>query len=320
MMIPKYLPKLFENNPLSEEEATLLKSLGSRFSDEYEREIEEFVQRMDMRGEMIRICLKGFEKVFERQQMLDIEKLISTYQRDYQTYLDRLRSTSQAIQEQQIILSGLQCHINEGSDESELMEYFLRNRQLSVIRVKETELEFVAHGYADVFDEEAFDTYARNRGSSLYQQLIVDVTKDGMENLYRAIFESGKYKLRICAAYRVDMRKGLAPIGGYTFPPESRDYLPNPHIQRYNCIGGYAGRFAEYMHRHDYVGAIDQAVMSARNLNFHDSTVMATLGYDLSHTSIKCIEDKDGNLMTPRQAIKRLEETACQSLSESPTT
>jgi hypothetical protein len=114
------------------------------------------------------------------------------------------------------------------------------------------------------------------------------------------------------------MKNSLTPIRGYTFPPESRDYLPNPHIQRFNCIGGYSGRFAEYMHRHDYVGAIDQAVMSARNLNFHDSTVMESLAYELSHTAIKCVEDKDGTLMTPRQAIKRMEEDAaeCQNQSE----
>jgi hypothetical protein len=129
-----------------------------------------------------------------------------------------------------------------------------------------------------------------------------------MELLYRAIFEAGAYKLRVCAAYRADMKNSLTPIREYAFPPESRDYLPNPHIQHYGCIGNYAGRFAEYMHRHDYIGAIDQAVMSARNLNFHDSTVMETLAHDLSHTIIKCIEDTDGNLLTPRQAIYKLEE------------
>lgn len=319
MMIPKYLPALFADNPLSDEEAVLLKSLSNRYSDEYERLIEQFAQNLDMRGEIIKTRLKGFETSYEREQHQKVQRYIEKYQQDYQALIDKLNTTSTMILDQQIILAGLQCRIDsEGHGESELMEYFLCNRQLSVIRVNGTELEFVVHGYADVFDEDAFDTYARNHSSALYHGLGCDVTKAGMERLYRAIFETGVYKLRICAAYRANMRYGLTPLSEYTFPPESRDYLPNPHIQSYGCIGGYAGRFAEYMHNHDYVGAIDQAAVSARNLNFHDSTVMETLAHMLSNTTVKCIEDADGNLMMPRQAIKKLEEDTaeCQHQSE----
>ena len=125
-----------------------------------------------------------------------------------------------------------------------------------------------------------------------------------MERLYRAIFSSGVYKLRVCAAYRADMKNSISPLMDYIFPPESNNYLPNPHIQQYGCIGGYAARFVEYMHNRDYVGAIDQAAVSARNLNFHDAAVMARLAHTLPRTNIKCIEDNAGNIMTPREAIK----------------
>ncbi|MDL2234134.1 hypothetical protein LJC63_11240 [Ruminococcaceae bacterium OttesenSCG-928-L11] len=321
MMIPRYLPTLFESSPLSDEETALLKSLGSRASGEYERLIEQFARRLDMRGEMIRTRLRGFEKSFERERAHQIEEVIARFERDYKSMLEDLRRTANAIQDQQIILAGLRCRMDgEEQGESELMEYFLCNKSLSIIRVAGTELEFVAHGYADVFDEDAFDAYARNHGSALYRSLRSDISKDSMERLYRAIFESGIYKLRVCAAYRADMRNSLTPIREYNFPPESRDYLPNPHIQRYGCIGGYATRFAEYMYNRDYVGAIDQAAVSARNLNFHDSTVMETLAHTLSHTAIRCIEDTTGTLMTPRQAIKKLEEevAACPNQSELP--
>jgi hypothetical protein len=62
------------------------------------------------------------------------------------------------------------------------------------------------------------------------------------------------------------------------------------------------------MGNRDYVGAIDQAAVSARNLNFHDSGVMRHFAQTLSRTAIQCIEDTDGNLMTPREAIKKLED------------
>lgn len=307
MMVPKYLPRLFTDVPLSAEETALLKSLGHKTPAEYERLIEQFAQRLDMRGEIIRTRLAGFETAYERVRVQEVSQTIYTLQQEYQMNLDKLRRTSNSIQEQQILLAGLQCRIDNDGGDSELMEYFLCNKHLSIIRVLGTELEFVVHGYADVYDEDAFDTYADNLNSYLYRD-IAGVSKEEMQRLYRSIFGGSTYKLRVCAAYRADMKNSIKPIREYTFPPESRDYLPNPHIQHYGCIGGYASRFVEYMSRWDYVGAIDQAVVSARNLNFYDSAVMGTFAYNLSRTTIRCIEDKTGTLMTPREAIKKLEE------------
>jgi len=220
------------------------------------------------------------------------------------------------MQDQHIILAGLRCRIDDKpQDESELMEYFLCNKQLSVIRVRGTELDFVVHGYADVFDEVAFDAYVCNHGSYLYTQIGDNVTIGQMELLYRAIF-GGDYRLRLCAAYIASMRNSITPLKNYDFPPESQTYLPNPHIQQFGCIGNYATRFAAYMFNRDYVGAIDQAAVSARNINFHDSSVMMNLAHTLPRTTTKCVEDTDGNLMTPREAIKRLEVNGtCQNQS-----
>jgi len=308
MMIPKYVPELFANNPLTLEETELLKSLGLRGHSEYERLIEAFARTLDMRNEIIRTRLQGFETVFEREQVTQLTREIEIYRRDYQTMLTNLRNTSNTIQSKQILLSGLQSKIND-EHESELMDYFLCNKQLSVIYVEGTSLEFVVHGYADVFNEEAFDTCVNNMNSYLYKNIGSGITKEEMQKLYLSVFgENGTYKLRMCAAYRADMKNSITPIMDYAFPPESKNYLPNPHVQEYGCIGSYASRFMEYMHNNrDYVGAINQASLSARNLNFYDSTVMASFVSTLSATTVRCIEDSDGSLMTPKEAIKRME-------------
>jgi hypothetical protein len=150
----------------------------------------------------------------------------------------------------------------------------------------------------------------------MYSKLNPDITKQQMELLYRAIFgSSGKYKLRLCAAYSADMKTGLKAKQHYNFPPESNSYFANTHIQFYGCIGNYAGRFQEYMRKCDYVGAIDQAVVSAKNINFYDSTVISTFAEELSYSSINCIEKSDGTLLTPLEAIEELEGESCQDQS-----
>jgi hypothetical protein len=333
MMIPKYLPRLFRDNadciieqpgeqsteritnPLTEKETLLLKSAGDKTSSEYEKLIEDFAKDFDIRSETIRIKLTGFEKAFERIKIDEVRNLISSYQSEYDNYLYTLRETAKMIQEQKYLLAGLECAVNDQAGDSELMEYFICNKNLSIIRVTGTSIEFVVHGYADIYDEDAFNQYAGNHRGYLYDNLNIAVTKPQMENLYRAIFNDGKYKLRICAAYRADLRTGLKPLQKYIFPSESRTYFHNPHIQDFGCIGTYAGRFQEYLNKKDYVGAIDQAVVSARNLNFYDSTVMSTFAKELSGSLVSCIEKRNGDLLTPWEAVIELDNEARNEVS-----
>jgi hypothetical protein len=193
------------------------------------------------------------------------------------------------------------------------MEYFICNKNLTIISVSGATIEFITHGYADIYDEDAFERYVSNHNGYMYKNLNPSVTKPQMELLYRAIFGSQKYKLRICAAYVAGVISGLSANRSFLYPIESQTYLPNPHIQFHGCTGGYSVRFLEYMRKRDYVGAIDQATVSGRNLNFFDSAAISTLARELSGSKLSCIEKQDGTLLTPMEAIKELEGGAvCQ--------
>ena len=313
MMIPKYLPSLFADNPLTEKETELLKSTGNKSAGAYEMLIEEFAKHLDLRVEIIRSKLAGFETVFERVRVDELKKEISRYESDYSNYLSYLRELTEKIQNCQYTLMGLECSIGEHSGDSELMEYFMCNKNLSIVSVNGTVIEFISHGYADVYDEDAFDQYVSNHNGFMYNNLNSSVTKPQMEMLYRSIFGDQKYKLRMCAAYSAGMNNGLLAKSRFTYPVESQTYLPNPHIQFHGCIGGYAGRFQEYMRKRDYVGAIDQAAVSGRNLNFYDSAAISSLARELSGSKLCCIEKPDGSLLTPLEAIHELEGGAvCQ--------
>ena len=313
MLIPKYLPLLFDNSPLTETETLLLKSTGNKSAVEYETLIEDFAKEFDIRAEIIRTRLTGFESVHERIHADELRRKISDQQKDYEHHLFMMRSVAETIQEYQYTLAGLECAIGKQSEDSELMEYFMCNKNLSLMRVIGTRLEFVAHGYVDIYDPEAFEQYVGNHNGYMYSGLNPAITKPEMEMLYRALFGECKYKLRICAAFAADIKTGLVGMSHYSFPTESKTYFPNPHIQHFGCIGDYAGRFMEYMQKRDYVGGIDQAIVSARNFNFYDSAVMGNFASSFSSTTIKCIEKSDGTILTPLAAIKELEGGAsCQ--------
>jgi len=104
--------------------------------------------------------------------------------------------------------------------DSELAEYFMCNKNLTITRVVGTKIEFIAHGYTDIFDIDAFETYVGNHNGYFYAGLSSAVTPTQMETLYMAIFSEGKYKLRICAAYTADMRTGLRAFSIFVYPQE----------------------------------------------------------------------------------------------------
>lgn len=305
-MIEKFLPSLFADVPLTETETALLKSTGNKSANDYETLIEDFAKDLDIRAEIIRSRLAGFETVHERDRREEVRQQIESCEGQYENHLALLREVCSKMQDLKCTLAGLDSVIGQSGD-SELMEYFICNKRLTLIKAEGTSIEFIVHGYADVYDEDAFERFASNHNSFLYSNLGASTSKEQMEKLYRAIFSDRTYKLRICAAYKADIRFGLTAISSYTFPSESNNYLPNPHIQHHGCIGGYRERFQEYMQRRDYVGAINQAVVSARNLNFCDSTVMKKLATKLSTTGTKCIEKADGTLLSPREVIREQE-------------
>ena len=301
MMIPKYLPHLFAENPLTETEIKLLKSTGNKTSVEYERLIEGFANELDIRAEIIRTKLAGFETGFERTKANELRSEISIFQNEYELHLAKVREVADKIQVSKYTLAGLESAIQKGGD-SELMEYFMCNKNLTITNVIETRIEFIAHGYADIYDLDAFENYVENLGGYFYSNISSAVTCEQMEMLYKAVFREGWYKLRICAAYTANMRTELYPFRDYVFPPESHTHFPNPHVQSFGCIGTYAGRFQEYMHKRDYVGAIDQAIVSARNLNFYDSTVISAFARDFSRTSIKLLGKTRRNIAVTKRS------------------
>ena len=307
MTIALYLPQLFANTPVSEKEMSLLRSTGNKSAAEYEALLEDFAQGIDMRSENIRGKLAGFETSAESTKRAEVQARLEALDIKYKSKQDELREISNEIQDAKILLAGLDSHLEQHPEDSDLINYFICNKNLTVIKTIGTALEFVVHGHVSFFDEAAFEKYGANHTGYMYKGLRNGITPTQMEMLYRSIFSDNRYKLRICAAYTVDVRVGITAMTGYSFPTECSTHLPNPHIQNQGCIGGFAERFQEYILRQDYVGAIEQASVSARNLNLFDSTVMTTFAKQLSGTSKKCIETSSGELLTPLEAIKELE-------------
>jgi hypothetical protein len=79
--------------------------------------IEEFAKDLDIRAEIIRTKLAGFETVFERNRIDELRNEINVFQSDYNHYVDMMRDLNNKVQERKYTLAGLECAISEHSGE-----------------------------------------------------------------------------------------------------------------------------------------------------------------------------------------------------------
>lgn len=314
-----FLPWYFDpKEGVTETEMRLIESLREKTSDKYLACLAELASKYNFKEERVRKLLRGFALRQEREQAEsirgDINYVINKINEYNRQIADYLRQKS----DYEIKLLGLEAKIESGeSDDSEIMEYFLCNKNLILQRVNNSTMEFVCTSYLTYFDEEMAKRIIDNRQSYIYRPngraCNNYIPEEDMKRLMYALFVDETIRIRVCAAYRFNLRGNVEGISHYNYGYECRDYLPNPHIHNYACMGNYTSAINVLLTDHNYIGAVEQCIASCRSLNFSDSTVMKAFvsqiyGLPNCGDAPKCIELPDKSVVTPLEAIKWLKE------------
>lgn len=306
-----FLPWYFNpEDGVSELEMNLIKSLREKSEEAYIKCLKDIASKYDFRTIKINRLLSGFETRFDRDECTRLKRVINDKTDDANELNRRIGEIFNEIRTLEINVLGLEQKIAQGGTESEIRDFFLANKKIDLIHVSDASIDFIVKDYLEIFDEDMADRYISNENSSIYHPAGYNgadrIPKDDMEMLMRAIFDSQILKVRFCAAYSFSLTGNVAPISEYYFPDDCSDYMPNPHIQHYGCMGNYVRIINEMLQRHDYVGVIVQTMASCKSLNFADGTVFTRFmediyGYRVSNR--KCIELPDGNVVEPEAAI-----------------
>lgn len=319
-----FLPWYFDPKlGVSKVEMELIESLREKTPTKYEDCIARIAEQYDLRTARIRQLLSGFETRYESMECERVRREIH----NCIDYINRLNTEIgdylRAKNDFEIRLLGLETKIANGSEESEIMDYFLRNDKLVLDSVTDDSMVFVVKTYLEYFDEDLAERVIKNKTSYIYRPngrgCNNIIPADDMRMLMTAIFLDQKLRIRFCAAYRFNMNGSVNAMGNYRFGAECRSYTPNTHINRYTCLGNYQRSINELLGRRDYIGAIEQCLASCKSLNFNDSTVMCEfmrVMYGISdyqnNTNTRCIELPDGTVVTPIDAINWLKSQEVQ--------
>ena len=314
--IPGYIPWYFSEKTIDEDEKALLDSLFKyKTEDRYIECINKIAEKLDFKKLMVRKLLDGFETQVERQECDNITRTIENYIEDVRRHNAEIRRLMQLKANDEIRLLGLKEKLKKEGNSGELMEYFSSNNNVSLEGVNNTRITFVAKGYITYFDESMAQKIIDNESSYVYDASDRSrISKEDMKNLMTALFVDQTLKIRVCAAYELRISCGVEALRGYEYGADFAGYTPNPHTDKYGCMGSYESQINDLIFNNDYIGAIEQCVASCNSLNFADSTVMSEFmnrlygrnGSNSIRSNPMCIELPDGKVVRPTEAVAYL--------------
>ena len=322
-LIPRFMPWFFEEK-VTQEEFELIQSLTYKDSGKYEELIANFATKFDFRTPLLRKKLAGFEIQTEqaaldsvRHNIRDVRNAMERAMSDYSDYYTALQEYTTKeyglLQKIERIKSG-----EEAGQDSELVEFLLRNKNFHLISLNNATMEFVITTVISNYDIDQFNALIKNERSCFYHNYYggddygnPEFTKERTARLFNAIFRDETLKLRVCAAYRMNIANGdYRALKNYHFAPEIlRTYTPNQHIQYYACLGNNAQIIARAMNDKDYVSAIMAFMSSAGNMNMSEANTVSYFMEKIMAQDVgKIIQMPDGSTATPLDAVKWLEE------------
>lgn len=310
-----FLPWYF--NPeegVSELEMELLHSLRETSHAKYINCISRIAEAYDFRSARIRQMLAGFETVCERMECENVRSEIERIRNEASRLNDCIGELLMRENNAHIRLMGLERKLSEDEGDSEMMEYFLCNNKLYLEDIIGGDMYFAVKDYLCYFDRETANRIIENRRSFVYphgNNRHNGISADDMCKLMKEIFvsEEPRLRIRVCAAYRFVMNGNVRANSHHNFPAfEFDNYMPNPHINEYSCMGNYSVTINKLLADRDYIGAIEQCAASCKSLNWSDSTVMESFMNTMWGGRKCCIELPDGMVVKPIDAIRWIDE------------
>lgn len=308
------LPYYFNaEDGVSELEMELAYSFKEKTSQKYLDVMDKFADILDFRALQIRNLLKGFENQYERQELDRTKRELENNLNSINNLNEEIGNYLRVRRDLEIKFSGLVQKMSEGGENSDIMEYFLRNKRLTLDTVTGTSMVFIVRDYLTLFDPDLAKRVINNKNSYVYKpdgEYYDSISEEDIETLMTAVFIDQKIKMRTCAAYKFDMNGNVVAMSDYRFDASYNDCMPNVHINRYRCMGDYPRHINALLAERDYIGAIEQCVASCRSFNFGDSTVLGTFMeyiYGASRAyNTRCFELPTGEVVDQYEAIEWL--------------
>lgn len=311
--LPVMLPWYFDKKDgMTEDELELLKSFTEKTPDKYLACLEKMSKNFDIKSLFIKNSLNGYENTIYESRKEQAESQLRDANSKIDEYNNRIMELVKKKRDYETTLFGLEVRDKETSGTG-LMDYFMSSKTIILDSVEGGTIYFGVKLPLCTYDKSMAESSIRNKNSYVYTvpaSYNSTFDKEDIELLMRAIFIDEKLTLNFCAKYSFSISDGVYGLADTTYDYEYANHMPNPHINRYHCLGNYKSAATECIANGDYIMAIEQLVGSCGSLNFGDSPVMKEFMRYMfvkdSGVNNKAIVLPDGSVVNPHDAIEYL--------------
>lgn len=329
-LLPRILPQIFIDNPLTDLEKELLKSLTTTDATTYKNTLDKLAEVQCLDGKIQATMLS---KIGTGRLERMLKRCLDERQRaesSLSVILEQYGSLCAQIEDLKIRQSGIQFKIQEGdTDMEEFISYVKANKHVRITSVDDDFIEFVTTSILENYDPDLAEKMCDNERSYLYTGYMLfednEIFKpiENRKKFFKAIFsDNPKLKIKMCMCLRVDLRRcmveAISRKGSYaSYGSRYDDYIVNPHIDQHRCLGDNRRYIEEAARNGDYIGIVEQSISATGNINLSEGSVtVAPFISELLSSDRNIIRLPDGTDYTPTQAIEWLlkeEETNVQT-------
>ena len=307
-LFPRLFPWYFAEKPVTDEEIAFLRTLTNDDSAAYLNAVERMIDSMNLRIATFRADIIAFMDRQHEQQLSAARDSIDTAADKITTYMRRLEDAIVQHREAVEAYNRLDRQSHTTEDLDRVFHLLCNSDAMKIVNFRDGILTFAIKGFLLNFPE-IWEAIERNEASVLYDRNL-NIPLEDRKRLLHAIFVDGVYTLKMYAMFTFNVNSNNVGVGrGITIDgPFVENAMPNTHLVRYSCLGGYASKIAKYLIDGNIEGAFAQCAASVSSMNLAEVPVMHRFMDDLCNNfrDRKCVYTQDGEALTPMDAALRL--------------
>ena len=307
---PWFFDPINDKDSITERDMALITALSTGNYTHYMELLEQYSEEFNFKAEIIRKQLEKFERAIETARLSNLQYTLSDTRSRIENLMSEISSLIRNENETQALLAALQLGLAEKGSQFTVRDYFDSHPNTRITKIiSEDRIQFSISTYLDDWDEDLMEVAIHNHRSVMFDY-VSSYNHEEMEMLYTAIFEKRTIKIPMIGLFEMHSTGKLKGIDGHS-EDLPNEYMPNPHIFFYHCLGGYETDIIQAMRKEDRLYALEIANVSAGNVNFGDNTVMhrwSSWMFDQNCDGRKCFELPDGSRVTITEAMEWLRE------------
>lgn len=304
-----YIPKVFQDKPINDDEMALLTTLTKRNAKDFEAALIKIGKNMNLRDQFLKVMVGKFERREMERMISQCEKRVRDYALRVENFMTEYVNAVKNHTKEMMTLEGMRARQSDKEENSELLDYLTSHPHIDVLKIDGSNIHIHIKTFCDIYDQSMWDKYAAREDLFKNNMTNIECFKDpqNVKILLNAIFnEDPVLRLKFCGYYQLNLDGSVYTSSGHSYGPDYVDYLPNPHLQYHACLGDNRPQISRMLTEGNLIGAFECATASCKSISMGEVTqTLRPMIREIIQSPHKIIHTEDGD-MTPEEALNWL--------------